>query len=151
MPKTTKPAAEEAAAQIVEAVAAAEPAAEAPAEKPAEKPARKPRAKKAAEKKPAEKKPAAKKAPAKKAEKKAEAPKAAPARGRKAKIATKVVVELADRNATPDELVERAKTDWANKGNSVDDIKELAIYVNAAEGTVYYVVNDDYLSGSFDF
>ena len=41
--------------------------------------------------------------------------------------------------------------DEAEIRDCVDDIKELAIYVNAAEGTVYYVVNDDYLSGSFDF
>ena len=43
------------------------------------------------------------------------------------------------------------KEDWSAKGNSLEDIKELSLYVNATEGMVYYVVNDDYLSGSFAF
>lgn len=144
MPRTKKAAAEEAVAKTVEEVAVAAPAEETAAPAKEEKPAktRKPRtAKKAAEKAPA----AEKKAEKKVAEKPARAAKKA------GKLTAKVVVEINEKSATPDELVERAKTDWANKGNSVDDIKELAVYVNAAEGTVYYVVNDDYLSGSFDF
>ncbi len=150
MPRTKKAAAEEAVAKTVEEVAVAAPAEEtaAPAPEKEEKPAktRKPRtAKKAAEKAPAEKKTAEKKTAKKAAEKPARAAK------KTVKLTAKVVVEINEKSATPDELVERAKTDWANKGNSVDDIKELAVYVNAAEGTVYYVVNDDYLSGSFDF
>ena len=48
-------------------------------------------------------------------------------------------------------MVERAKSDWTAKGNSLDDVKDLALYINASEGMVYYVVNDDYLSGSFAF
>ena len=134
MPRTKKTVSEEAVVKAVEEVAAAPAEEAAPAPAKEEKPAktRKPRtAKKAADKAPAEKKTAAKKSAD--------------------KLSAKVVVELGDKSATPDELVERAKTDWANKGNAVADIKELAVYVNAAEGTVYYVVNDDYLSGSFDF
>ena len=84
------------------------------------------------------------------------AKKAAPAakaagRTKKAELKAKVVIELGDKKATPESLVERAKNDWQAKGNAVEDMKDLSIYVNAGEGTVYYVVNDDYLSGSFDF
>ena len=76
---------------------------------------------------------------------------AAEKKAKKAEIATKVVIELADNSASSDTLIERAKEDWAAKGNALADIKELALYVNASEGMVYYVVNDDYLSGSFAF
>ena len=68
-----------------------------------------------------------------------------------AAIVSKVVIELADKSASSEALIERAKDDWTNKGNDIADIKELALYVNASEGMVYYVVNDDYLSGSFAF
>jgi len=64
-------------------------------------------------------------------------------------IETKVVIELADKSATSESLITRAKEDWTAKGNSLDEVKELALYINANEGMVYYVVNDDYLSGSF--
>ena len=70
---------------------------------------------------------------------------------KKSEITTKVVIELAENSASADTLIELAKEDWAAKGNSLEDIKELALYVNATEGMVYYVVNDDYLSGSFAF
>lgn len=70
---------------------------------------------------------------------------------KKAEITTKVVIELAENSASADTLIERAKEDWSAKGNSLEDIKELSLYVNATEGMVYYVVNDDYLSGSFAF
>ena len=76
---------------------------------------------------------------------------AKPARAKKAALNTMVVIELGDKKATPEALIERAKNDWQAKGNAVDDMNDLSIYVNAGEGTVYYVVNDDYLSGSFDF
>ena len=66
-----------------------------------------------------------------------------------AKIETKVVVELPEKSADVNALVARAKEDWTAKGNALADIKQLALYINAAEGMVYYVVNDDYLSGSF--
>ncbi|MBQ8921406.1 MAG: hypothetical protein IJ060_04500 [Oscillospiraceae bacterium] len=76
-----------------------------------------------------------------------------PARAKKAakteKIETKVVIELGDKSASSESLITRAKEDWTGKGNSLDEVKELALYINAAEGMVYYVVNDDYLSGSF--
>ena len=87
------------------------------------------------------------------AEKTAQVKKAAATKkaAKKSEIATKVVIELADNSASADTLVERAKEDWAAKGNALEDIKELALYVNATEGMVYYVVNDDYLSGSFAF
>ena len=45
--------------------------------------------------------------------------------------------------------IERAKEDWVAKGNALDEVKALSLYINAVEGMVYYVVNDDYLSGSF--
>ena len=32
---------------------------------------------------------------------------------------------------------------------ALDDMKQLTLYINAVEGMVYYVVNDDYLSGNF--
>ena len=97
----------------------------------------------AEEVKPAKKPRAAKKA--------ASAAKASAPRTKKAALNAKVVIELGDKKATPETLVERAKNDWQAKGNAVEDMKDLSIYVNASEGTVYYVVNDDYLSGSFDF
>lgn len=84
---------------------------------------------------PAEKKPAAKTSRAKKP----------------AAVATKVVIELMEKSADSVTLIERAKEDWTAKGNSLEDVKELALYINASEGMVYYVVNDDYLSGSFAF
>ncbi len=76
---------------------------------------------------------------------------AAEKKAKKAEISTKVVIELAENSASSDTLIARAKEDWAAKGNALADIKELALYVNATEGMVYYVVNDDYLSGSFAF
>lgn len=72
-------------------------------------------------------------------------------RAKKAAISTKVVVELMDKSADSATLIERAKEDWVAKGNSLEDVKDLALYINASEGMVYYVVNDDYLSGSFAF
>ncbi len=87
----------------------------------------------------------AKKAAAADAEKPARAKRTAKAD----KIETKVVIELGDKSASADSLIARAQEDWTAKGNSLDEVKELALYINAAEGMVYYVVNDDYLSGSF--
>ena len=66
-----------------------------------------------------------------------------------APIETKVVIELPTVSESADSLVERAKADWTAKGNSLDDMKQLTLYINAVEGMVYYVVNDDYLSGNF--
>ena len=66
-----------------------------------------------------------------------------------ADIQTKVVIELPTVSESADTLVERAKSDWTAKGNSLDDMKQLTLYINAVEGMVYYVVNDDYLSGNF--
>lgn len=84
-------------------------------------------------------------------EKAKRAKKAAPkkAAGKSGQISTKVVVELMNTAAPVDTLVERAKEDWVNKGNSLDSIENLVLYINASESMVYYVVNDDYLSGSF--
>lgn len=85
-----------------------------------------------------------------KAEKKPAAAKTS--RAKKAStISTKVVVELMEKSADSTTLIERAKEDWTAKGNSLEDVKDLALYINASEGMVYYVVNDDYLSGSFAF
>lgn len=64
-------------------------------------------------------------------------------------IETKVVIELPTVSESADSLVARAKSDWTAKGNSLDDMKQLTLYINAVEGMVYYVVNDDYLSGNF--
>ncbi len=66
-----------------------------------------------------------------------------------APIETKVVIELPTVSESADSLVDRAKADWIAKGNSLDDMKQLTLYINAVEGMVYYVVNDDYLSGNF--
>ncbi len=82
-----------------------------------------------------EKKPAAKRTAAKKA--------AAPA--------VNVVVQIMGKDATPEDMVARAKADWEAQGHSVDEIKSLSVYLNTAEGRVYYVVNDDFNSGSFAF
>lgn len=65
------------------------------------------------------------------------------------KIEAKVVIELPNVSESTDSLIARAKADWTAKGNALSDIKQLALYINAAEGMVYYVVNDDYLSGNF--
>ena len=90
---------------------------------------------------------AAKRRTSKKTDSAAKAPRAKKAAANE--INTKVVIELADKSASADSLVARAKEDWAAKGNNLAEVKELALYINAAEGMVYYVVNDDYLSGSF--
>lgn len=84
-----------------------------------------------------------------KTEKKAAAK--APKAKKSADIATKVVIELMEKSADSSTLIERAKADWVAKGNTLEDVKDLALYINASEGMVYYVVNDDYLSGSFAF
>lgn len=133
----------EASAESVQATLIPEETAATAAKDTAEKkPAKAPR-------KTAEKKPAATKATtAKTAKKTADKP---AARTKKSAVTTKVVVELANKSASSEMLVERAKEDWVKKGNVLADIKELAIYINATEGMVYYVVNDDYLSGSFAF
>ena len=65
------------------------------------------------------------------------------------KIEAKVVIELPNVSESTDSLIERAKADWTAKGNALDDMKQLTLYINAVEGMVYYVVNDDYLSGNF--
>ena len=61
----------------------------------------------------------------------------------------KVVIELPNVSESTDSLIERAKADWTAKGNALSDMKQLTLYINAVEGMVYYVVNDDYLSGNF--
>ena len=137
MPKTKKAApAEEAVVKTETVVAAPVTEEKAPA-------AKKPAAKKAAAKKPAAKKPAAKKAAAeKKTPAKTRAPKAAVAA---------VFVQSAGKQATPDELCERAKADWAAKGNDLASMKKIGVYFNADDGMVYYAVNEDENSGSFAF
>ena len=95
-------------------------------------------AKKAAEDKPAK---AAEDKPAK-AAKATRAKKAAD-------VETKVIIELPNVAESADSLVTRAKADWLAKGNAPEDMKQLTLYINAAEAMVYYVVNDDYLSGNF--
>lgn len=65
------------------------------------------------------------------------------------KIETKVVIELPNVSESSDVLIERAKADWTAKGNALEDVKQLTLYINAAESMVYYVVNDEYSSGSF--
>lgn len=107
--------------------------------------------------KPAKKAPAEKKTAAKTVKKAAEKKESAEKSVKKtaSRTATKkgctatVEIQFGDSKATPDELVARAKEDWAQKGNSLDDVKKLAVYFNATEGMVYYVVNDIYNSGSF--
>ncbi len=113
---------------------AAAPVAEAPkAEKPAKRTCKRKTAEAPAA--PAEKKPAAKRTAAKKA----------------ATPTVNVVVQIMGKDATPEDMVARAKADWEAQGHSVDEIKTLAVYLNTAEGRVYYVVNDDFNSGSFAF
>lgn len=117
--------------EAVKAAAPVAPAVEAPKE---EAPAKKTRApRKTAEKKPAEKKAAAKK------------PRAA-----KAAKEELVFIEINQRQATPADLVERAKADWVANGNKEADLKGIRVYVNTNEGMVYYVVNDS-SAGSFEF
>lgn len=84
------------------------------------------------------------------ATKKADAPKTVKAAKKPAqKLETKVVIELPHVSESTDSLIESAKADWTAKGNALADMKQLTLYINAAEGMVYYVVNDDYLSGNF--
>ena len=82
-------------------------------------------------------------------EKPARAVKKAAAKVKKEEIETKVVIERPNVSESADSLIERAKADWTAKGNALADMKQLTLYINAAEGMVYYVVNDDYLSGNF--
>ena len=77
------------------------------------------------------------------------AKKAAPAKKAADQIEAKVVIELPNVSESTDSLIERAKADWTAKGNALTDMKQLTLYINAVEGMVYYVVNDDYLSGNF--
>ncbi|MBR3046464.1 MAG: hypothetical protein IKI45_18525 [Oscillospiraceae bacterium] len=90
---------------------------------------------------------AAKKAAAK--PRRAAAKKAAPAKKAADQIEAKVVIELPNVSESTDSLIDRAKADWTAKGNALNDMKQLTLYINAVEGMVYYVVNDDYLSGNF--
>lgn len=62
-----------------------------------------------------------------------------------------VVIQIMGKEATPEEMVDRAKADWEAQGHSIEEIKNLAVYLNTAESRVYYVVNDDFNSGSFAF
>lgn len=130
MPRTKK------AAPVEEAVVKTEEVAAAPAAASAAE------VKKPAAKKTAAKKPAAKKAPAEKK---------APAKAVRAprKAATAVFVQYADKQATPEELADRAKADWTAKGNDLAAMKKIAVYFKADDGMVYYAVNDDENSGSF--
>lgn len=105
-------------------------------EAPAAKKTRAPR--KTAEKKAAEKKPAEKKTAARK-------PRAA-----KAAKEELVFIEINQRQATPADLVDRAKADWTANGNKASELKSIRVYVNTNEGMVYYVVNDS-SAGSFVF
>ena len=81
-------------------------------------------------------------------DKPAKAPKATRAK-KAADVETKVIIELPNVAESADSLVTRAKADWLAKGNAPEDMKQLTLYINAAEAMVYYVVNDDYLSGNF--
>ncbi len=90
---------------------------------------------------------AAKKAAAK--PRRTAAKKAAPAKKAADQIEAKVVIELPNVSESTDSLIDRAKADWTAKGNALTDMKQLTLYINAVEGMVYYVVNDDYLSGNF--
>ncbi len=127
----------EAAIQEAAPVAAASAAVEAPkAEKTATRVCKSKTAAEApAKAAPAEKKTAAKRTTTKKA--------AAPT--------VNVVVQIMGKDATPEDMVARAKADWEAQGRSVDEIKTLSVYLNTCEGRVYYVVNNDFNSGSFAF
>ena len=73
------------------------------------------------------------------AAKKPAAKKAAPA---KAEIKVAVNLQFADKNITYDEIVQNAKNVWQyDKGQNVDDIKSLDLYVKPEEDRVYYVIN----------
>ncbi len=81
----------------------------------------------------------------------AEKPAAKRAGAKSAKIVEKVYVQIMGKDATPEDMVARAKADWEAQGHSVSEIKTLSVYLNTAEGRVYYVVNDELNSGSFEF
>lgn len=128
----------ETAVQEAAAVAVAAPAAETAKAAKAAKPAAKRTCKRKTAEAPAApaaaEKPAAKRGPRK-----------------SAKTVEKVVVQIMGKDATPEDMVARAKADWEAQGHSISEIKSLAVYLNTAEGRVYYVVNDDLNSGSFEF
>ena len=75
------------------------------------------------------------KAPAKKPAVKADAPV-------KEAVKESVYLQYNGIEAETQELTERAKQHWADAGNDLKDMKSIAIYVNATEMMVYYVVND---------
>ena len=75
------------------------------------------------------------KAPAKKPAVKADAPV-------KEAVKESVYLQYNGIEAETQELTERAKQHWADAGNDLKDMKSIAIYVNANEMMVYYVVND---------
>lgn len=142
MPKTKKAVAEEAVEKVKTVAEEAKATVKAAAETVSEK------AEATVEKaKTAAKAVAAK--PRRTAAKKTEAAKPKAAKKAADKLEAKVVIELPNVSESTDSLIERAKSDWTAKGNALADMKQLTLYINAAEGMVYYVVNDDYLSGNF--
>lgn len=76
-----------------------------------------------------------KEAPAKKPAAKTDAPV-------KEAVKESVYLQYNGIEAETQELTETAKQHWADAGNDLKDIKSIAIYVNANEMMVYYVVND---------
>ena len=117
-----------------------EPVAEKKAEKPApkKKAAAKPKTEKAV-KTPAKVKEEPKATETKTAAKKA-APKAKPAAKKEAAKPVSVQIQFpADKNYSPDEIVEMCKE--AYKGGKRKVIRTIEVYVNAAEAKAYYVVN----------
>lgn len=55
-----------------------------------------------------------------------------------------VFVQYGQTEVKTDDLVERAKSDFAAAGNKKADAKNVRLYVKPEEMMVYYVINDDY-------
>lgn len=50
-----------------------------------------------------------------------------------------------------DELVNKTKEAYQAAGNSMDDVENVKIYINANERRAYYVVNDNPLNKFIEF
>lgn len=60
-----------------------------------------------------------------------------------------VFVQYEGKELKADELVEKAKADYASAGNKKTDAKDVKIYVKPEENMVYYVINEKF-EGSFE-
>lgn len=57
-------------------------------------------------------------------------------------IDTEVILQYRDYEVNMDDVTERVKSHYIAKGNQVDSIESMQIYVKPEDFTAYYVIND---------